>query len=62
MAFNKIYVLRRQAGDGISAAHGTNLAFTIRSQKIAPHVVGKTDTSNQSIDIVLITQGIIEPL
>ncbi len=43
MAFDEIDVLRRPARVGISAAHGPNLAFTVRSQKIAPHVIGKPD-------------------
>ena len=46
MAFNEIDILRRPAGVGISAAHGTYLAFTVRGQKVAPHVIGKTNTLN----------------
>ena len=46
MTFNKIDVLGRPAGGSISAAHGSNLAFTVRGQKIAPHVIGKPYTLN----------------
>ena len=44
MAFDEIDVLRRPAGVGISAAHGPNLAAAVRSQKITPHIIGKSDT------------------
>ena len=44
MAFNQVDVMGRPAGGGISTAHGPHLAFTVRGQQVAAHVIGKADS------------------
>ena len=62
MAFDQINVVRDPAAGVIDAAHGAQLSFAVRGQQVAPHVIGNTDTMDQTVNWIFLPQGIGETL
>ena len=58
MTLNQINIMGRPVGGFIDFAHGAHLAFTVRCQEIAAHVIGKTYAVDQSIYMILIAYGV----
>ena len=58
MTLNQINIMGRPVAGFIDFAHGTHLAFTVRCQEIAAHIIGKSNAVYQSIYMILIAHGV----
>ena len=50
----------RPAGGFIGLAHGAYLAFAVRCQKIAAHIIGKPHTVDQAIYMIPVSDGVCQ--